>query len=91
VGKIFYSLKAKGLTLGLKEALSYGHDLAFFLVPFGFEISLNADGGFMGLFNTTTMVSSSNQIVHVEFDSLLSSSLFFMWSLVSYNSKTKKW
>jgi hypothetical protein len=37
------------------------------------------------------MVSSSNQIVLVEFDSLLSSSLFFMWSLVSYNSKTKKW
>ncbi|WJX47486.1 hypothetical protein P8452_34166 [Trifolium repens] len=49
---------------------SYGHGLAFFLVPFGFEIPLNSYGGFMGLFNTTTMVSSSNQIVHVEFDSL---------------------
>jgi len=37
----------------------YGHGLAFFLVPYGFEIPLNSDGGFMGLFNTTTMVSSS--------------------------------
>ncbi|XP_058772100.1 L-type lectin-domain containing receptor kinase IX.1-like [Vicia villosa] len=48
---------------------SYGHGLAFFLVPFRFEIPLNSDGGFMGLFNTTTMDSPSNQIVHVEFDS----------------------
>ncbi|KAL5063327.1 hypothetical protein RYX36_025064 [Vicia faba] len=47
----------------------YGHGLAFFLVPFGFEFPLNSVGGFMGLFNTTTMDSSSNQIVHVEFDS----------------------
>ncbi|CAJ2636329.1 unnamed protein product [Trifolium pratense] len=48
----------------------YGHGLAFFLAPFGFEIPPNSSGGFFGLFNTTTMDSStSNQIVHVEFDS----------------------
>ncbi|GAU40349.1 hypothetical protein TSUD_154460 [Trifolium subterraneum] len=48
---------------------SYGHGLAFFMVPFGFEFPLNSDGGFMGLFNTTTMDSPGNQMVHVEFDS----------------------
>ncbi|WJX87746.1 hypothetical protein P8452_69901 [Trifolium repens] len=48
----------------------YGHGLAFFLAPFGFDIPPNSSGGLMGLFNTTTMdSSSSNQIVHVEFDS----------------------
>ncbi|XP_058744554.1 L-type lectin-domain containing receptor kinase IX.1-like [Vicia villosa] len=47
----------------------YGHGLAFFLAPFGFEIPPNSASGFIGLYNTTTMVSPSNQIVHVEFDS----------------------
>jgi hypothetical protein len=48
----------------------YGHGLAFFLAPFGFDIPPNSSGGLMGLFNTTTKdSSSSNQIVHVEFDS----------------------
>ncbi|KAK2354727.1 L-type lectin-domain containing receptor kinase IX.1 [Trifolium repens] len=48
---------------------AYGHGLAFFLAPFGFEIPPNSDGGFLGLFNTTTMDSPSNKMVHVEFDS----------------------
>ncbi|CAJ2636323.1 unnamed protein product [Trifolium pratense] len=48
---------------------NYGHGLAFFLAPFGFEIPPNSDGGFLGLFNTTTMDSPGNQMVHVEFDS----------------------
>jgi len=49
---------------------TYGHGIAFFLIPVGFEIPPNSAGGLMGLFNTTTMVSSSsNRIVHVEFDS----------------------
>ncbi|KAK1577686.1 hypothetical protein Q3G72_023832 [Acer saccharum] len=47
----------------------YGHGLAFFLAPVGFQIPLNSAGGFLGLFNTTTIDSSSNQIVMVEFDS----------------------
>jgi len=47
----------------------YGHGLAFFIAPVGFEIPPNSSGGFLGLFNTTTMDSSNNQIVLVEFDS----------------------
>ncbi|XP_057420750.1 L-type lectin-domain containing receptor kinase IX.1-like isoform X2 [Lotus japonicus] len=48
----------------------YGHGLAFFLAPVGIEIQPNSAGGFLGLFNTTTMFSSSHsKIVHVEFDS----------------------
>ncbi|RHN41520.1 putative non-specific serine/threonine protein kinase [Medicago truncatula] len=47
----------------------HGHGLAFFLAPFGFDIPPNSATAFMGLFNMTTMVSSSNQIVLVEFDS----------------------
>ncbi|GMY12055.1 L-type lectin-domain containing receptor kinase IX.1-like [Fagus crenata] len=48
---------------------TYGHGLAFFLAPVGFEIPPNSAGGFLGLFNTTTSDSSQNQIVLVEFDS----------------------
>uniref|UniRef100_A0A2C9UXE1 Protein kinase domain-containing protein n=1 Tax=Manihot esculenta TaxID=3983 RepID=A0A2C9UXE1_MANES len=47
----------------------YGHGLAFFLGPVGFEIPPNSAGGFMGLFNTSTMDSPQSQIVMVEFDS----------------------
>ncbi|KAJ9170460.1 hypothetical protein P3X46_018566 [Hevea brasiliensis] len=52
-------------TQGLAQ---YGHGLSFFLGPSGFEIPPNSAGGFLGLFNTSTM-DSSNQIVMVEFDS----------------------
>jgi len=47
----------------------HGHGLAFFLAPFGFDIPPNSATAFLGLFNMTTKVSSSNQIVVVEFDS----------------------
>ncbi|KAJ0097275.1 hypothetical protein Patl1_28046 [Pistacia atlantica] len=47
----------------------YGNGLAFFLAPVGFQIPPNTAGGFLGLFNTITAYSSSNQIVMVEFDS----------------------
>ncbi|KAF6167095.1 hypothetical protein GIB67_041350 [Kingdonia uniflora] len=47
----------------------YGHGLAFFLAPVGFQIPPNSGGGFLGLFNTTTSFSSQNQLVTVEFDS----------------------
>ncbi|GMY12052.1 L-type lectin-domain containing receptor kinase IX.1-like [Fagus crenata] len=52
---------------------TYGHGLAFFLAPVGFEIPPNSAGGFLGLFNTTTSDSSQNQIVLVEFDSYVNS------------------
>ncbi|KAK3211148.1 hypothetical protein Dsin_015854 [Dipteronia sinensis] len=47
----------------------YGHGLAFFLAPVEFQIPPNSASGFLGLLNTTTIDSSSNQIVMVEFDS----------------------
>ncbi|XP_061373365.1 L-type lectin-domain containing receptor kinase IX.1-like [Gastrolobium bilobum] len=47
----------------------YGHGLAFFLAAVGTEIPPNSSGGFLGLFNTTTKVSSPSPIVHIEFDS----------------------
>ncbi|XP_060675213.1 L-type lectin-domain containing receptor kinase IX.1-like [Ziziphus jujuba] len=49
-------------------AARYGHGIAFFLAPVGFQIPPNSAGGFLGLFNTTTSDSSRNQIVLVEFD-----------------------
>ncbi|KAG6646939.1 L-type lectin-domain containing receptor kinase IX.1-like [Carya illinoinensis] len=52
---------------------SYGHGLAFFLAPVGFEIPPNSAGGFLGLFNTTSSDSILNQIVLVEFDSFVNS------------------
>ncbi|KAF9611872.1 hypothetical protein IFM89_036655 [Coptis chinensis] len=49
---------------------SYGHGLAFFLAPVGFQIPPNSAGGFLGLFNTTTTdAMSQNQIIIIEFDS----------------------
>lgn len=47
----------------------FGHGLVFFLAPIGIQIPPNSAGGFLGLFNTTTIDSASNQIVMVEFDS----------------------
>ncbi|KAG9440110.1 hypothetical protein H6P81_020275 [Aristolochia fimbriata] len=54
-------------TLG---AINYGHGLVFYLAPVNFETPENSNGGFMGMFNTTTLgTPSQNQIVAVEFDS----------------------
>ncbi|OVA15245.1 Protein kinase domain [Macleaya cordata] len=51
---------------------AYGHGLAFFLAPVGFQIPPNSAAGFLGLFNTTTVDSTSNnQIIVVEFDSFV--------------------
>ncbi|XP_028754611.1 L-type lectin-domain containing receptor kinase IX.1-like [Neltuma alba] len=55
-------------TIDTEGKTSYGHGLCFFLAPFGFEIPPNSASGFLGLFNTTTSLSSKSQIVHVEFD-----------------------
>ncbi|XP_020422255.1 L-type lectin-domain containing receptor kinase IX.1 [Prunus persica] len=49
----------------------YGHGIAFFLAPVGFQIPPNSAGGFLGLFNTTTSDFSGNQIFLVEFDSFV--------------------
>ncbi|KAK9949313.1 hypothetical protein M0R45_004845 [Rubus argutus] len=48
---------------------NYGHGIAFFLAPVGFQIPPNSAGGFLGLFNTTPIEYSPNQIILVEFDS----------------------
>ncbi|KAJ4824700.1 hypothetical protein Tsubulata_016492 [Turnera subulata] len=55
-------------TIDTQQSPSYGHGLAFFLAPVGFEIPPNSAGGFLGLFNTTTMTLSPNPVVMVEFD-----------------------
>ena len=51
----------------------YAAGFAFFLAPVGFQIPPNSGGGFLGLFNTTTLYSPQNQIVLVEFDSFYNS------------------
>lgn len=51
----------------------YGNGLAFFLAPVGFEIRPNLVGGFLCLFNTTTSFSHQNEIILVEFDSVVNS------------------
>ncbi|KAK4366349.1 hypothetical protein RND71_014229 [Anisodus tanguticus] len=56
-------------TIDTQNRSSYGHGIAFFLAPVGFQIPPNSDGGFLGLFNTTTSDSARSQIVAVEFDS----------------------
>ncbi|KAI6694988.1 hypothetical protein NL676_022698, partial [Syzygium grande] len=49
----------------------YGAGFAFFVAPVGFQIPVNSAGGFLGLFNNTNSDSSQNQIIHVEFDTLV--------------------
>ncbi|GAA0166443.1 hypothetical protein LIER_21596 [Lithospermum erythrorhizon] len=46
----------------------YGHGITFFLAPTPFQIPPNANGGFLGLFNTSSSGSSTTQILSVEFD-----------------------
>ncbi|XP_048492285.1 L-type lectin-domain containing receptor kinase IX.1-like [Beta vulgaris subsp. vulgaris] len=50
---------------------SYGHGLAFFIAPVGFQSPPNSATVFLGLFNDTTSNSSSNQMILVEFDSFI--------------------
>lgn len=50
-----------------KEPNEYGHGLTFFIALVGFQIPPNSAGGFLGLFNTMTSHSSSNQMIVVEF------------------------
>lgn len=48
---------------------TYGHGIAFFLAPVGYQIPPNSGGGFLGLLNTTTIATlSTNQLLIVEFD-----------------------
>ncbi|KAF8396173.1 hypothetical protein HHK36_017786 [Tetracentron sinense] len=56
-------------TINIIDTINYSDGLAFFLAPVGFSIPPNSAGGFLGLFNTTTMdAMPENQIVMVEFD-----------------------
>ncbi|XXG49070.1 hypothetical protein AAC387_Pa02g3349 [Persea americana] len=53
-----------------KSVGNYGHGIVFFLAPVDHEIPPNSIGGYLGLFNTTTLLSpSKNNILGVEFDS----------------------
>ncbi|KAL5988423.1 hypothetical protein ACLOJK_036187 [Asimina triloba] len=57
-------------TIDTLNSASYGHGIVFFLAPVDSQIPPNSPGGFLGLYNTTSLVSpSSNQIVGVELDS----------------------
>ncbi|XP_062120305.1 L-type lectin-domain containing receptor kinase IX.1-like [Humulus lupulus] len=58
-------------TIDTLNRSTYGHGLTFFLAPAGYQIPPNSAGGFLGLYNTTTVDdrSDSNQLLHVEFDS----------------------
>ncbi|KAL7131719.1 hypothetical protein ABFS83_12G022800 [Erythranthe nasuta] len=56
-------------TIDTRNASSFGNGLSFFLAPLGFQIPPNSAGGYLGLFNTTTINSNRTQIVSVEFDS----------------------
>ncbi|XP_065875587.1 L-type lectin-domain containing receptor kinase IX.1-like [Euphorbia lathyris] len=53
-----------------REFNKYGSGFAFFLAPVDYRVPLNSAGGFLGLYNITTMNSSPGQIVHIEFDSV---------------------
>ena len=45
--------------------------LAFFIAPFGSDMSQNSAGGYLGLFNyESTLNANENQIFAVEFDTL---------------------
>ncbi|KAB1200347.1 L-type lectin-domain containing receptor kinase IX.1 [Morella rubra] len=64
------------LTPSVKKRITV-QGFAFFLAPAGFQIPQNSNGGFLGLFNTTTINSGDqNQMVLVEFDSFPEADLF---------------
>ncbi|KAG2310531.1 hypothetical protein Bca52824_022088 [Brassica carinata] len=47
---------------------NFGHGLCFFLAPVGIQLPENSAGGFLGLFNQGSNITSSFPLVHVEFD-----------------------
>lgn len=56
-------------SIDTRNSSTYGNGFAFFLAPVDFKIPPNSVGGFLGLFNTTTFYSrTQNQLVTVEFD-----------------------
>ncbi|KAM7275605.1 hypothetical protein ACFE04_017471 [Oxalis oulophora] len=46
----------------------YGHGIAFFFAPVGFQIPINSAGGLLGLFNLSASKLPEHEIVMVEFD-----------------------
>ena len=67
-GKLSDFTSRFSVTIDTQGSSTYGHGVAFFLASVGSQIPPNSAGGFLGLFNTTTSDSSTNQIVLVEFD-----------------------
>ncbi|TYK11134.1 L-type lectin-domain containing receptor kinase IX.1-like [Cucumis melo var. makuwa] len=67
-GKITDFTTHFSFTIDTQQVSNFGHGIAFFLAPPGFQIPPNSAGGYLGLFNKTYADSSTNQIVHVEFD-----------------------
>ncbi|KAG1354769.1 putative L-type lectin-domain containing receptor kinase IX.1 [Cocos nucifera] len=56
------------------DPTSFGDGLAFFIAPVGYELPLNSNGSWLGLFNSTTNNnSSSTQLVAIEFDTFKNS------------------
>ncbi|KAJ0477835.1 putative protein kinase RLK-Pelle-L-LEC family [Helianthus annuus] len=49
----------------------YGDAFAFYLAPVGFQIPPNSAGRYLGLFNSTTYNWPQNQIIVVEFDTVV--------------------
>ncbi|KAF2283878.1 hypothetical protein GH714_016754 [Hevea brasiliensis] len=54
-------------TVDIQRRFIYTSGFAFFLAPVGFQVPVNSVGGFLGLYNITTM-NSTNQVLHIEFD-----------------------
>ncbi|XP_074381266.1 L-type lectin-domain containing receptor kinase IX.1-like [Apium graveolens] len=75
-------------TIDTQSRSTYGHGLAFFLAPVGFQIPPNSNGGFLGLFNTSNSHSSGNQIVAVEFDSYSNSEWDPLYEHVGINNNS---
>ncbi|EEF35161.1 kinase, putative [Ricinus communis] len=69
VGRLSDFLTHFSFIIDTNDSMEHGHGFAFFLAPVGFQIPPNSASGYLGLFNTSTVDSSQNQIVFVEFDS----------------------
>ncbi|KAI4312397.1 hypothetical protein MLD38_037206 [Melastoma candidum] len=52
--------------INVGSSIHYGSGFAFFMAPEGFQIPVNSNGGFLGLYNTAYSDSSRNQIIHVD-------------------------
>ncbi|GAU27780.1 hypothetical protein TSUD_215910 [Trifolium subterraneum] len=65
-----------------------GDGFSFFFGPFGIDIPPNSSSALLGLFNATTLNSTDNHIVHVEFDSFSNSERGEMGQHVGINENS---